>query len=228
MSGALAVCVAGARGRLGSLVCEAVAAAPDLNLSATLVRGQRASEVLSGATLDVLVDVSLAPASRQLVPLALELGIATVVGTSGLSGSDLEAMDQASRRAGVGALVVPNFSLGAVLQMQAAAAIAPHLPCRRLLETHHPAKRDAPSATALATAAAVAAATGGHAPAITSERREGCVARQELRFGDEAEQLTLVHEVADRRAYLPGVLLAVRRVRSLRGLHQGLAAVLEC
>jgi 4-hydroxy-tetrahydrodipicolinate reductase len=222
----IGVCVAGPDGRLGRLACAAIEAADDLDLAATLRRGDDARTVLSRGDAQVLLDVSLAEASRALVPQSIAHGVSPVVGTSGLDPADIEGFAAACLRAGLGGLVVPNFSVGAVLQMQAARRAASLMPCDGIHEIHHPGKRDAPSGTARATAADMAAASGGEPPAITSERTEGVVARQDVRFSQPGERLLLVHEVTDRRAYLPGLLLALRRVTSLDRLHVGLDAVL--
>jgi 4-hydroxy-tetrahydrodipicolinate reductase len=223
----IGVCVAGPDGRLGSLACAAIEECDDLSLAATLRRGDDAEKVLGRGDVQVLLDVSLAESSRALVPLAIAHGVCPVVGTSGLDSADLERFAAACQRAGLGGLVVPNFSVGAVLQMEAARRAASLMPDDGIHEVHHPGKRDAPSGTARATAAGMAQASGGALPAITSERTEGVVARQDVSFAQPGERLVLVHEVTDRRAYLPGVLLALRRVSTLDRLLVGLDAVLR-
>lgn len=226
MSPTLGVVVAGARGRLGSLVVEAIRATSDLRVAATLARGDDADGILRGSGADVLVDLTVAEASRVIVPLAAAAGISPVVGTSGLGADDERRFAEACQAAGVGGLLVPNFSLGAVLQMEACAAAAPWLACTAIHEIHHPAKRDAPSGTSRATAARIGAA-GGTSPPITSERRVGAVAEQRVEFCGVGERLVLLHEVVDRQAYLPGVLLAIRRVRQLGRFARGLDAILD-
>lgn len=218
---ALRVVVAGAAGRMGRLVLPCLSAAPDIEVCGTLRRGDDAAAVLGQARPDVLVDFTLADAARELLPLAAERGISPVSGTSGLGPADVDALRSACARAGVGGLLVPNFSVGAVLQMRHAAELARHLRLVALSEVHHPGKKDRPSGTALATLRHIEAAGGGRVE-IHSERRDGAVAEQEVAFGGEGEDVVLRHVVRDRRAYLPGVLLAVRRVRGLPGLHVGL------
>jgi 4-hydroxy-tetrahydrodipicolinate reductase len=219
------VVLAGAGGRMGRMLAPALAAAQGLQLVGTLARGDEAAAVLERTRPDVLLDFTLAEASRQLAPLAAARGISPVVGTSGLHEADVAALREACERAGVGGLLVPNFSVGAVLQMKHAEELARVLPLAALRETHHPGKRDKPSGTALATLRRIEAAGGGHIE-IESVRREGALAEQEVVFAGEGERVELRHVVTDRRAYLPGVLLALRRVRGLRGLHVGLEAVL--
>jgi 4-hydroxy-tetrahydrodipicolinate reductase len=225
MKAPLRVVVAGAAGRMGRLVVPFLSASDGVEVVGTLVRGSDAAAVLELARPDVLVDFSLADASRELGPLAAERGISPVVGTSGLSAADVEVLRRACAQSGAGGLLVPNFSPGAVLQMKHAAELAAVLPLVALRETHHPGKKDRPSGTALATLRRIEAAGGRHVE-IESVRREGALAEQEVRFASDGEEVVLQHVVRDRRAYLPGVLLAVRRVRELRGLHVGLEALL--
>ena len=221
----LRVVVAGAAGRMGRLVVPFLAAADGVDVVGTLVRGSDASAELARARPDVLVDFSLAPASREIAPLAAERGISPVVGTSGLSEADVGTLRAACARHGVGGLLVPNFSVGAVLQMRQAAELARHLRLAALREVHHPGKKDSPSGTALATLRRIREAGGGEVT-IESTRREGALAEQDVVFAGDGEEVALRHVVSDRRAYLPGVLLAVRRVRALQGLHVGLDALL--
>ncbi len=245
------VVVAGAAGRMGRLALEALRAAEDVEVCGTLVRGSDAAAVLDETRPDVLLDFTLAPASRELGPLAAERGISPVIGTSGLTDSDVSALHDACARAAIGGLLVPNFSLGAVLQMRLAADVARYLPCTGIHEVHHPGKRDSPSGTARSTAARIAAAraqvadpvssgfaagpgdvggSGGSGGAagtpIRSERLPGVIAEQEVHFAHAGESLVLSHVVTDRSAYMPGVLLAVRRVRALKGLVVGLDTLL--
>ncbi len=238
----LRIAVSGAQGRMGAAVCRALEDCDDLALVARLDSGSDAAAEFSRTAPDVLVDFTIAAASRRLGPLAASLGIAPVIGTSGLTDDDQRALRDACRQGEVGGLVVPNFSVGAVLQMRFAEEAARWLACDEVREVHHTGKRDSPSGTARATARRVARAAdsrlGGSAATgdgredaaivipILSERRDGLVARQDVHFSAPGEWLQLVHQVDDRSAYLPGVLLAVRRVGQLDGLHLGLEAVL--
>ena len=167
MSATLSVVVAGAAGRLGRLAVEAITAAEDLSLAGMLVRGDDAAAVLKNTRPDVFLDVSLMPDSAALSTLAAERGSAPVVGTSGWSESGVAALAAACEAGGVGGLLVPNFSPGAVLQMQLAERLARHLACTGIHEVHHPAKQDSPSGTARATAARIARRQ--EAPPITSD-----------------------------------------------------------
>ncbi len=223
------VVVAGVAGRMGRLALATLQSAEGIEVCGTLVRGSDAPAVFELVRPDVLLDFTLAPASRELGPLAAERGISPVIGTSGLSAEDVGALRAACDRGHVGGLLVPNFSVGAVLQMRLSAEVARHMPCVGIHEVHHVGKRDAPSGTARATAAALAAAGGASSEMqvpITSERRDDALAEQTVRFEQAGESLELVHKVTDRSAYMPGVLLAVRRVRALSGLHVGLEGLL--
>ncbi|MHC4846622.1 MAG: 4-hydroxy-tetrahydrodipicolinate reductase [Planctomycetota bacterium] len=220
------VLLAGASGHMGRVIMPALRAAGDVEIAGTLVRGSDAPAVLGLAKPDVLLDFTCAEASRELGLLAAERGISPVIGTSGLAAADVQSLRTACLRAKVGGLLVPNFSIGAMLQMRAAEAAARHLPPVVVRERHHPDKRDAPSGTARATAARIDGITSGSVP-IESERREGLVAEQDVLFEQPGERLELRHVVTDRRAYLPGILLAVRSVRGLVGLHVGLDALID-
>ena len=146
-------------------------------------------------------------------------GTPLVIGTTGF---DRDRVDALAREAGVPAFHAPNFALGAVLMMRFAAEAAAQLPRAEIIELHNEAKVDAPSGTALATAAAM-----GTSPTIHSVRLPGLVAHQEVLLGGEGELLTIRHDTLSREAFAPGVLLALERVRSLRpGLTVGLEALL--
>ncbi len=240
MTPPLRVVLAGARGRMGrvarrALAAEAAAGTPGqqtLLLSAELHREDSPADVLEPEAHDVLLDFSPAAGSRVHAPLAAERGIAPVVGSSGLSADDIERLRHACGVGGVGGLLIPNFSVGAVLQMQAAERIAAFLECTGIREIHHPQKLDSPSGTARSTAERIERGASGagrdtRPPQIQSERVQGVLARQVVRFGSAHEQLVLDHDVRDREAYAPGILLAIRAVAGLRELRIGLDSLLN-
>jgi 4-hydroxy-tetrahydrodipicolinate reductase len=168
---------------------------------------------------DVAVDFTRPDAVEAIAESCLAQGVALVIGTTGF---DEDHVDALGRQCGVAAFHAPNFSLGAVLMMRFAAEAAQQLSRGEIIELHNEAKVDAPSGTALATAAAM-----GTSPAIHSVRLPGLVAHQEVLFGGEGELLTIRHDTFSREAFAPGVLLAVERVRSLPpGLTVGLEALL--
>jgi 4-hydroxy-tetrahydrodipicolinate reductase len=208
------VAVSGAGGRMGEAVCEAVGAAEDMELSgrADPALGSSLSEVLEGA--EVVVDFTTPEAAPANVAAALGAGVHAVVGTTGF---ELDALREATESASGGAncFVAPNFAIGAVLMMEAAARIATQMPECEIVELHHDRKLDTPSGTAKRTAALIRDAGGNVHEPIHSVRLPGLVAHQEVIFGGEGQTLSIRHDSIDRRSFMPGVLLAVRRVGEL-------------
>lgn len=207
------------------------------------VAGDLGAVVEAGAS--VAVEFT-GPASvgANLIAL-LEDGVHVVVGATGLADSDLERARAAAQTGVANALVAPNFALGAVLLMRFAAEAARHLPHVEVVELHHDGKVDAPSGTALRTAELIAEARstvphvpGGddrhpgargashHGVRVHSLRLPGLVAHQEVIFGAEGQTLTIRHDSLDRSSFMPGVLLACRRVGDLDGLVVGLEHLL--
>ncbi len=255
---------------MGREVCLAVRNAPDLALAAVVdpaaeVEGGAAAlraevgeapavsgrlEVLVDAGVEVAVDFTVAEAARRTLPWLAERGIHAVVGTTGLGPEDLEVLGRAFTGDPANAVVAPNFAIGAVLLMRFSELAAPLMDGVEIVELHHDQKRDAPSGTALGTAARIAAAReragapelsdattevvlegarGGAATGgvrVHSVRLPGLLAHQEVIFGAAGQSLTMRHDSYDRRSFMPGVLLAVRRVRDLPGLTVGLDALL--
>jgi 4-hydroxy-tetrahydrodipicolinate reductase len=199
------VAVAGAAGRMGSTVCEAVTEAPDMELVA------RADPAL-GTTLpdalaqgpDVLVDFTVPTTAIENARRAVEAGVHVVIGTTGFDLAELSGLS------GANVFIAPNFAIGAVLMMQFAEAAARHMAKAEIIELHHDAKLDRPSGTAARTAELM----GGDVP-IHSVRLPGLVAHQEVILGDVGQTLTIRHDSTDRRSFMPGVLLAIRRVAEL-------------
>ncbi len=262
--------VVGAAGRMGQEVCRAVSEAADLELVAAVdpeaagtalraiagpavadleVSGQLGALVAAGA--EVVVDFTVAAAARTNVPWSLEHGLHAVVGTTGLGPEDLDALEGHCAASGRHCVVAPNFAIGAVLMARFAELAAPHFSGAEIVELHHDAKRDAPSGTALQTAARLAAARraagrddlgpdpttemvldgarGGEGPGgvrVHSVRLPGLIAHQEVLFGDLGQSLTIRHDSYDRRSFMAGVLLAVRAVPGRPGLTVGLDLLL--
>jgi 4-hydroxy-tetrahydrodipicolinate reductase len=201
------VAVAGAAGRMGQAVCAAVEGAEDLELGgrADPALGTELAAVLGDA--DVVVDFTRPDQALDNARTCLEAGVHVVIGTTGF---DLGGLREAARGASANAFVAPNFAIGAVLMMRFAAEAARHMEAAEIIEYHHPAKLDAPSGTAKRTAELM----DGDVP-IHSVRLPGIVADQEVIFGGEAQTLTIRHATTDRTSFMPGVLLAVRRVAEL-------------
>ena len=168
---------------------------------------------------DVAIDFTRPDAVAANVNGCLAAGVPVVIGTSGF---DLDAVDSSAREAGIACLYAPNFAQGALLMMRFAEEAARVFPRAEIVELHSDAKRDAPSGTAKATAARM-----GTDPAIHSVRLPGLVAHQEVVFGGPGEVLTIRHDTTSREAFVPGVLLALTRVRDLPpGLTVGLEPLL--
>jgi 4-hydroxy-tetrahydrodipicolinate reductase len=168
---------------------------------------------------DAAVDFTAPEVVVDNVLRALDAGVPAVIGTSG---ADLAPVDERARERGLPAFFAPNFALGAVVMMRLAAEAAHYLPRAEIVELHNEAKKDTPSGTALATAALLARETPIH-----SVRLPGLVAHQEVLFGGDGQLLTIRHDAFSREAYVPGVLLALERLRTLPpGLTVGLETLL--
>ncbi len=208
------VVASGAAGRMGLAVCEAVEGAEDMELVAKAdpSLGVELGDVLGEA--DVVVDFTTPDAALPNLRACLEAGVHAVAGTTGF---DLEALRESAESAGAGAncFVAPNFAIGAVLLMEVSQTIAQHMPECEIIELHHDRKLDAPSGTAKRTAELIRGAGGNVHEPIHSVRLRGLVAHQEVVFGGEGQTLSIRHDSIDRRSFMPGVLLAVRKVADL-------------
>jgi 4-hydroxy-tetrahydrodipicolinate reductase len=204
------VAVAGAAGRMGQTVCAAVDGADDLALvgRADPLLHTPLHEVLGDA--DVVVDFSTPDSAVDNARACLEAGVHCVMGTTGADFSSLEGVGTANL------FVAPNFAIGAVLLMELAQRVAPHMPECEIVELHHDRKVDAPSGTAKRTADLIRAAGGNVHEPIHSVRLPGLVAHHEVVFGGVGQTLTIRHDSTARESFMPGVLLAVRRVASLK------------
>ncbi len=211
------VAVAGAAGRMGQAACGAVDGAEDMELVARAdpALGTNVAEAI-GERPDVLIDFTIPATALANAREAVAAGVHVVVGTTGYDPAELDAF----RGAGANLFVAPNFAIGAVLMMRFAAEAARHMRAAEIIELHHDRKLDAPSGTATRTAALMQAArepgaTGGAPIPIHSVRLPGLVAHQEVILGDVGQTLTIRHDSVDRESFMPGVLLAVRRVAGL-------------
>lgn len=212
-----------------------------------LVRGDL-TEALVESRADVLVDFTLAEAAWNNALAAVGIGVSPVIGTTGLSAEQLKTLDENAREAQVGAFVAPNFAIGAVLLMLFSRQAARYMPEAEIIELHHEKKIDAPSGTAMRTATLILegrgvrtatrpshesfvleGARGGDLDGVRihSVRLPGFVAHQEVIFGGQGQTLTMRHDSTDRTSFMPGVLLAVKRVRALDGLVVGLEHLME-
>ena len=203
------VAVSGAAGRMGETVCRAVEGADDMALvgRADPELGVAVADILGDA--DVVVDFTTPEAALHNARTCLEAGVHCVSGTTGVDFTELEGVGSANLFA------APNFAIGAVLMMLAGQMIARHLPECEIVELHHDRKLDAPSGTALRTAELLREAGANVHEPIHSVRLPGLVAHQEVVFGGPGQTLTVRHDSIDRESFMPGVLLAVRKVGSL-------------
>lgn len=229
MAQPIRVAVAGAAGRMGATVCDAVEDAADLELTgrADPALGVELAEVLPDA--DVVVDFTIPDQALPNAHQCLHAGVSVVIGTTGF---DLEKLgkcadDHWGGGEGGRAFVAPNFAIGAVLMMEIGQRVAEHMPEVEIVELHHDRKLDKPSGTAARTAELLSGAGASVHEPIHSVRLPGLVAHQELIFGGEGQTLTIRHDSIDRASFMPGVVLACRRVGSLPDpLTVGLEALL--
>lgn len=267
------VLVNGATGKMGREVIKVVSQAEDMRLVGAVARSCVGSDIgevlgigstgvivsndLQGSLLEltkqpqqpgVMVDFTHPSVVYDNIRAAIAFGIPPVVGTTGLTDEQVQGLAAFADKASVGALIVPNFAIGVVLMQQMAAQAARYFDHVEIIELHHPQKADAPSGTALQTAATLAqgldksfnppqviekeilpGSRGGTTPEnirIHSIRLPGLVAHQQVIFGGLGQTLTLQHDTTDRVAYMPGVLLGIRRVVALDGLVFGLDQVM--
>jgi 4-hydroxy-tetrahydrodipicolinate reductase len=203
------VAVSGAAGKMGEEVCRAVDGADDMELTgrADPALDTTLAHVLPNA--DVVVDFTRPDTALDNARQCLETGVHCVMGTTGADFNQLAGVGSANL------FVAPNFAIGAVLMMEAAKLIAPHMPECEIVELHHDRKLDAPSGTAARTADLISAAGGNVHQPIHSIRLPGLVAHQEIVFGGLGQTLTIRHDSISRESFMPGVLLAVRKVGQL-------------
>ena len=241
------VAVAGYRGRVGSVLAAALPNEPGIDYVGGVTRGDDLAAFLHEKRPQALVDFTRPSEAVHNALAAVAAGAAPVVGTTGLSAADVDKIETACMAKHVGGIVAPNFAIGAVLMMHLAEIAAPHFDAAEVIELHHAAKIDAPSGTALSTARRLAArrkdrpfshrkaeketlagTRGGEegGVAVHSVRLPGFVADQEVIFGLPGQTLTIAHRTTSREAYVPGVVLALRRVTSEPKFFRGLDELL--
>jgi 4-hydroxy-tetrahydrodipicolinate reductase len=261
------IAISGAAGRMGRTVVRTVSREPDMQVVGALdlehVAGRDAGEVagigplgvplttdltsIFAAGPEVLVEFATGRAVVDHIRAALEAGVRPVVGSTGMTAEDIERLGALAAQRRVGAVIAPNFAIGAVLMMEFARAAARHLPHAEIIELHHDRKRDAPSGTAVKTAKGIAEARGAPVPTpvvqeeemvtgarggmvdgvrVHSVRLPGLVAHQAVVFGGLGQTLTIRHDSVSEESFMPGLLLAIRRVRDLEGLVFGLEHLL--
>jgi 4-hydroxy-tetrahydrodipicolinate reductase len=224
LSAALRIAVIGAAGRLGRAACAAIDAAQDLQLVGRF--GSR--DPWPAAVREQKIDVAL-ECTRAGLGLAnglslLEAGAHVVIATSGISLADQARLDERARALALGGLIVPNFSLGAMLMLKACEEFAKSFAAAEIIELHHDKKRDAPSGTALEAARRMQAARGENSAEVPihSVRLPGLYAHQEVLFSAPGELLTLRHDLLSAEAFAPGMLAALRYAARARGIERGI------
>jgi len=251
------IVVAGAFGRMGQEVCRMVEAEEGFRLVAIVDPRRREGsnapvfstlrEALESVPADVLIDFTKPDVVYEHTLLSLESGVRPVVGTTGLQEEQIAELSRISREKKIGAVIAPNFAIGAVLMMKFAQIAAKYMPHVEIIEYHHDQKLDAPSGTASKTAEMISKSRneikqghpqekelldgvrGGYMQGfrIHSVRLPGFVAHQEVIFGGEGQFLTIRHDSVHRSSFMPGVKLAVQKVMSLDHLVYGLENLIE-
>jgi 4-hydroxy-tetrahydrodipicolinate reductase len=243
------VAVLGAKGRMGAETVAAIESASDLTLSSALDLGDSLDQLVKTGT-EVVIDFTHPDSVIKNLEFAINNGIHVVVGTTGFDDKKLsELKNLLSKNPKVGALIAPNFGLGAVLMMQFSQKAAQYFESVEIIELHHANKVDAPSGTAIRTAELITdarkqskkgampdasktiipgarGAKVGDVP-IHSVRSHGYVAHQEVIFGDAGETLSIRHDSINRAGFMPGVLIGVRNVAKHPGLTVGLENYME-
>ena len=237
------VAVVGATGRMGTLVSRLIESAEGFELVAQIGSGGELSEMLGA---DIAVDVTLPAVSQGVVEYAVAHGISVLVGTSGWSNERIAGLERIiDGNLAVGVVIVPNFSIGSVLATSFAAMASRFFDSIEIIEAHHSSKIDSPSGTAVRTAELMGAARGVLGPVVAphvdqrargqqvstipihSLRMQGIVAKQDVIFGGNGEVLTISHETLAPSAYEAGILLALRAVRTARGVTVGLDKLID-
>ena len=255
------VIVHGAAGKVGQEVIRAVCGEGDMQMvgavdmkaaedslplpdgSSSVPFSTDLRDILDRCQADVMVDFSIAKATMPAVRLATEKGINLVIGTTGFSPDDIKEIERLAAEHGIGAVMAPNFALGAVLMIHLAKIAAKYLDYAEIIELHHHLKADAPSGTAQTTARAMAAARGKpflhpqgkdtasrgdrvEGVSIHSVRLPGLMAHQEVILGAPGQTLSIRHDTINRECYMPGVMLAIREVVGRKGFVYGLDKLL--
>ncbi len=244
MATEIGVVVCGALGKVGRTMVAAISEEPGLRLAGAVDIDDDLHAALSGV--DVMIDFTAPNAAFDNAQAAIAAGVAPVIGTTGMSGDQVDELARNAERAETGGAVIPNFAIGAVLMMRLAEIAAPYFDGAEVIEAHHATKLDAPSGTALSTARRLSAARrepfayarpekvtldhtrGGEegSVGVHSLRLPGLVADQEVVFGALGQTLSIAHRTTSREAFVPGVLATVRAVAGTHRFYRSLDEVL--
>ena len=237
------ILVIGAHGRMGKETVAAVQAEPTFKLVAALGRGDDLAKSIRETRPDVVVDFTVPEVVYQNARTIIESNVCPVIGASGLTPEQIDELTKLCKEKQLGGVIAPNFSIGVVLMQKMAAMAAAYFPDVEIIEMHHPMKKDAPSGTAIKTAKTIIAARTREpspiatAPAaalgdrsrevpIHSIRLPGLVAHETVIFAGPHETLTLRHDTLDRKSFMPGLILACKKVMMLDSLVYGMDVLL--
>lgn len=244
---AVRVIVNGVNGKMGSLAKVTIEGCPELELVAGLCKQDNLRQAIADTQAEIVIDLTRADCVYANSLAIIESGAHPVIGTSGLSDEQIKTLKTLAQAKQLGGIIVPNFSIAAVLMMRFASLAAQYLPHVEIIEAHHPQKYDAPSGTAMKTAEMIAdaradvllqenthhellpGARGAHYRGIQihSLRLPGVLARQQVIFGSTGETLTITHDSIDRACFMPGIILCCQKVMQLKTLHYGLDTLLD-
>lgn len=238
------ILVSGAKGKMGAEVIKAVSDAEDMEFAGGIDINDDLAQAITSSEAKVVVDFTHPKCVLENTLSIIKSGAYAVIGTTGLSETNLKLIAEESQKYNIATLVAPNFAIGAILMMKYAAEISKYMPSAEIIELHHDKKADAPSGTAIKTAEMIHAANhsantavvnrdekiilpgarGGvkHNIPIHSVRLPGYVAHQEVIFGGMGQTLTIRHDTTSREAFMPGVLLGIRKIVNMTGLVYGL------
>lgn len=244
----LKISVIGCAGKMGQTVCRHILSSSDYQLAAGVDIARVGDDLgqiigtghlgipissnlqttLSESKIDIAIDFTAPAAVVSNTAQCLQAKVPVIVGTTGLSSEDINKLELLSRKVDIPALIVPNFSLGAILMMEFCKKIVKYIPDVEIIEMHHPQKLDKPSGTALKTREGILKALGESdiddmdLVPIHSVRLPGLLAHQEVIFGGVGQCLTIRHDSFQRESFMPGIDLALKQIRSLKGVKIGL------
>lgn len=240
------VIINGAQGKMGALACETIQDHPDFELVASLGRGDDLQQSILETDANIVIELTRADCVYNNSLIIINNGAHPVIGASGLLDEQIKNLQSLCEKKQLGGIIVPNFSISAVLMMQFAAMASRYFSEVEIIEAHHQQKLDAPSGTAIKTAEMIAAARRNkknqllikelipgargaphHDINIHSLRLPGVIARQDVIFGNQGETLSIIHNSLDRSSFMPGVILACQKVQQINSLYYGLEHFLE-
>lgn len=241
----LRVLINGAGGKMGQEVVKTIEQEKDFELVGKLYRENNLGSAIKSTHADIVIDFTTATAAYNNCETIIVNGAHPVIGTTGFIPEQIVKLQELSAQRQLGGIIAPNFSIGAILLMRCASEVARYFPHVEIVELHHDKKADAPSGTAIKTAEMISSHKEKTTPTVKeheilkgargaikndirihSVRLPGLVAHEEVLFGGLGQTLTIRHDTYHREAFMPGVILACRKVSSLKGLLYGLENIL--